>query len=325
MNLEEVVIPKTSTYTSIGDYAFQDCSKLKKFYIPDGVKIIPTNTFIGCTALTQIRIPPSVTDMGGFEVNIFKSSPDLTIYCKKDSYAMKYAIKYGIPHVCDDDIFTVSIEVVLVDSLGNFEVDVMFKNVPFGGVRTCDFVINFTDPSINLSSLTVAPVYSPPPGIIPPGSDFFWSTMPPTLGNPSGSGSGRITFKWDSHDTSGLYVSDIFSDGIFATIKGSFNVPLDGSSVPLSILPADSNSDPFFLYDGQITPINLYSDILINALKSGKRAPIVTPGLPNSGDMNGDSVVNLLDLDILIALVLSGSATPAEIAAGDMDYEIEFR
>ena len=50
--------------TSIGDYAFSDCTGLTSVSMPSGVISIGNAAFAGCTGLTQITIPNSVTFMG---------------------------------------------------------------------------------------------------------------------------------------------------------------------------------------------------------------------------------------------------------------------
>ena len=49
---------------SIGNCAFEECSKLAAVILPDGVVRIGNNAFFGCTAATDIVLPESVTEMG---------------------------------------------------------------------------------------------------------------------------------------------------------------------------------------------------------------------------------------------------------------------
>jgi hypothetical protein len=46
--------------TSIGNYAFEDCSSLTSIVIPNSVKSIEEAAFANCTSLTSIVIPNSV-------------------------------------------------------------------------------------------------------------------------------------------------------------------------------------------------------------------------------------------------------------------------
>jgi len=49
--------------TSIAEYFFNDCNKLKSITIPESVKSIGENAFYGCSSLTSIAIPESVTSI----------------------------------------------------------------------------------------------------------------------------------------------------------------------------------------------------------------------------------------------------------------------
>ena len=67
----EIVIPESvehegATYsvTSIGEYAFYNCSGLTSVTIPNSVMSIENYTFRGCSGLTSITIPNSVTSIG---------------------------------------------------------------------------------------------------------------------------------------------------------------------------------------------------------------------------------------------------------------------
>ena len=57
--LTSVTIP--NSVTTIGGYAFKDCSALTSVTIPNSVTIIGWSTFKDCSALTSVTIPNSVT------------------------------------------------------------------------------------------------------------------------------------------------------------------------------------------------------------------------------------------------------------------------
>ena len=67
----DIVIPETVEYegadysvTSIGSYAFQNCSGLTSVTIPNSVTSIGDYAFQNCSGLTSIMIPNSVTSIG---------------------------------------------------------------------------------------------------------------------------------------------------------------------------------------------------------------------------------------------------------------------
>ena len=55
-----------NSVTSIGDYAFSDCSGLTSVTIPNSVTSIGYAAFKGCSSLTSVTIPNSVTSIGGW-------------------------------------------------------------------------------------------------------------------------------------------------------------------------------------------------------------------------------------------------------------------
>ena len=55
---------KSYAVTSIGDYAFCNCSGLTSITIPEGVTSIGDLAFCGCSGLTSITIPKGVTSIG---------------------------------------------------------------------------------------------------------------------------------------------------------------------------------------------------------------------------------------------------------------------
>ena len=57
---------KFYSVTSIGSYAFYNCSRLIKVTIPNSVTSIGNNAFYGCSGLTSITIPNSVTSIGQY-------------------------------------------------------------------------------------------------------------------------------------------------------------------------------------------------------------------------------------------------------------------
>lgn len=71
--LTSIVIP--NSVTSIGEYAFEDCSGLTSIIILDSVTSIGDFAFCGCSGLTSVAIPDSVTSIGSYA---FENCTNLT-------------------------------------------------------------------------------------------------------------------------------------------------------------------------------------------------------------------------------------------------------
>ena len=59
-------LSKCTQLTLIGDSAFSGCSRLTSVTIPDSVTSIGEYAFVGCSVLTSVTIPDSVTSIGDF-------------------------------------------------------------------------------------------------------------------------------------------------------------------------------------------------------------------------------------------------------------------
>ena len=81
-------IASQTTITQISSYAFQGCTSLKSFRIPQGVTTIETGTFEGCSALKSIAIPQSCTRI---KANAFA-----------DCYALTYRFYSGLYYDWDN-------------------------------------------------------------------------------------------------------------------------------------------------------------------------------------------------------------------------------
>ena len=73
------VIPNDGSVTSIGDFAFRDCTGLTSITIPASVTYIGNSAFSGCTGLTSITIPDSVTYIGNSAFSYCTSLTSITI------------------------------------------------------------------------------------------------------------------------------------------------------------------------------------------------------------------------------------------------------
>ena len=65
--------------TSIGNYAFYNCSKLTYITIPDRATSIGNGVFSGCSGLTSITIPDSVTSIGDYAFDNCSGLTSITI------------------------------------------------------------------------------------------------------------------------------------------------------------------------------------------------------------------------------------------------------
>ena len=63
------VVP--DSVTTIGDYAFYECSSLTAFVVPDSVTTIGFQAFAFCTSLMTVSIPSGAT----LGANVFYNSP----------------------------------------------------------------------------------------------------------------------------------------------------------------------------------------------------------------------------------------------------------
>ena len=95
----KIVIPASVAHegvnydvTSIGGYAFQNCSSLISIIVPKSVTSIGQSAFSECTGLKSITIPESVTSIGEHafdETSWYNSQPDGLVYAGKVAYKYK--------------------------------------------------------------------------------------------------------------------------------------------------------------------------------------------------------------------------------------------
>ena len=79
-NVKKVVIE--DGVTSIGYYAFSDCSSLTSITIPDSVTSIGAMAFYSCSSLTSITIPDGVTSIGNWAFDSCTKLKTISLSCK---------------------------------------------------------------------------------------------------------------------------------------------------------------------------------------------------------------------------------------------------
>ena len=86
----DVTIPDTINglpVTSIGDWAFRNCTSLTNVTIPDSVISIGDYLFFNCTSLTSVTIPNSVTSIGNFAFYYCPSLTAITVDTNNPAYS----------------------------------------------------------------------------------------------------------------------------------------------------------------------------------------------------------------------------------------------
>lgn len=101
-SLSDISLEDTLIET-VSDSAFMNCDSLTEVTLPSTVTTIEDNAFAYCDNLRKVTIPKSATVFKG---NAFSNSPNVVIYCYKDSVAHEFAFTYGIDFVLIDDIAT---------------------------------------------------------------------------------------------------------------------------------------------------------------------------------------------------------------------------
>ena len=85
--------------TSIGDYAFYNCTGFTDISIPNSVTSIGLYAFKGCVSLAEVKILGYSVDIAN---NAFVSCPNVILYCKSGSSAQSYAELNNMMYVLID-------------------------------------------------------------------------------------------------------------------------------------------------------------------------------------------------------------------------------
>ncbi len=137
--LTTVTFEEGSNLTAIGGAVFKNCTALREITLPDGLLSISGNAFRFCNNL-YVYLPESVISI---DAAAFSSTSDITLSVGKDTYAMEYAITYGMTYVERDPVTVAS---------GECGTDLVWT-------LTSDGVLNISGTG-SMSTYSTAPWYS---------------------------------------------------------------------------------------------------------------------------------------------------------------------
>ena len=169
----ELVIP--DSVTTIGEYAFLNCSKLRNIAIPDSVITIGDSAFAGCTRLTSVTIGGSVNSIGK---KAFYACSSLTSVTMGDSVTTIGSDAFGYCSGLKDVYYTGDIAGWCGISFGSADANPMYyaDNLYIAGELLTEAVIPNTVTKINTyafyncSSLTRVTI---PDSVTTIGNDAF--------------------------------------------------------------------------------------------------------------------------------------------------------
>ena len=132
----EIAIP--SSVTSIGDYAFSDCSSFTSVTIPSSVTSIGEGAFYGCSSLTSVTIPNSVTSIEKYAFSGCSSLPIIENIRYADTYLVEsvdktlsmYNIKEGTRWIGNYAFSDCS-------SLSSIEIPNSIKSIGYSAFKNC--------------------------------------------------------------------------------------------------------------------------------------------------------------------------------------------
>ena len=161
----EVVIPPTIEgypVTTIGEYAFCNCSSLSKITIPDSVISIGGSSFFGCFSLESITIPDSVTSIGGGIFRGCRSLVEIIVDANNKNYSSVDGVLFNkdkttivtYPSGKTSSTYAIPTSVTKIDNYAFCECDFLtaftisnsVKSIGDGAFYHCDSITSVTIP-----------------------------------------------------------------------------------------------------------------------------------------------------------------------------------
>ena len=139
-NITSVAFTQNSELKTIGRYAFSGCSSLTSITIPASVTVIYAYAFSGCTGLTGINIPASVTvigQMGGYTFQNCTSLASITVDANNPNYSSDSGILYN----------KAKTQIVTVPQGISGAVTIQTGVTSIGGFSNCKSLISVTIPN----------------------------------------------------------------------------------------------------------------------------------------------------------------------------------
>ena len=251
----DIVIPESVTYeevtysvTSIGDYAFYNCSGLTSVTIPNSVTTIGVFAFYNCSGLTSVTIPNSVISISK---GAFSGCSGLT----------SVTIPNSVTSICDDAFYGCSglTSVTIPNSVTSIGSEAFYGCSGLTSITIPNSVTSIgSEAFYHCSGLTSVVIGS---GVTSIGSDAFintnlkktiWLTNTP----PSGASNAAGTVNYVANDQFSFYDKEVF---IYPFLSSYFDV--DGIRyVPVSL--SDKTCDAIdCLYNESAKDIKILSTV----------------------------------------------------------------
>ena len=326
-NLTSITIP--NSVTSIGNCAFSGCSGLASVTIPNSVTSIGEYAFQNCSGLTSITIGNSVTSIGYgafYGTAWYNNQPYGLVYAGKVAYEYKGNMPTGTSIILADGTLAIA-------------------DYAFGG---CSGLTSVTIPnsvtSINRSAFYgcsgLNDVFSfiVDPTTVSMGGSVFYrypnNYAERTLHVPFGTSAAyQADTKWSQYfgsivEMGPMVATSIDLDKSTARMENGEKLQLRAELKPIEaiyneVLWGSSNpSVAMVSNNGLVTAVNAGTATITAMTTDGSNLSascIVTVYTEMSGDVDGNSLVNISDVTALIDYLLKGDASDIVLSNADCD------